>query len=72
MKISSCGGVKGVYEYTPKWSSKPIVKDNPSSYIQTFKGMVTAMKCIRENRPYNVLDTETIDEAVIDAVDEIV
>lgn len=59
------------YEYTPKWSSQPIVKDNPSTYIQTFKEMVTAMKCIRENRPYNVLVTETIDEAVIAAIDKI-
>ncbi len=59
------------YEYTPKWSSQPIVKDNPSTYIQTFKEMVTAMKCIRENRQYNVLDTETIDKAVISAIDKI-
>jgi hypothetical protein len=59
------------YQYRPKWSSKPIVKDNPSAYIQAFREMVTALKCILEGRKFNVLETEPLDQGLIAAVEKI-
>jgi hypothetical protein len=59
------------YEYHPKWSKDPIVKDNPKEYLRTFREMVTALRCIREGRTYNVLDVDPLKEEYITAVDEI-
>jgi hypothetical protein len=62
------------YEYSPKWSSTPIVKDNPVEYLNIFKKMVTALKCIKEQKRFDVQNLEPIDleyEKYISAVDNI-
>lgn len=50
-----------IYKYHPKWSKDPIVKDNPKEYLRTFKEMVTALRCIREGRTYNVLNVDPLE-----------
>ncbi len=41
------------YEYTPRWSAGPIVKDNPQQYIEGFKQMVAALRCLNEDRLFD-------------------
>ncbi len=54
------------YQYKPQWSSDDLFKSNPSDFLTGVKQMVTALKCIRENKPFNVenldntLDINTI------------
>jgi hypothetical protein len=38
------------YEYSPKWSATPIIKDNPVEYLKLFREMVTALKCIKDGK----------------------
>ncbi len=40
------------YRYQPKWSSTPIVKDNPKYYERAFCEMVQAFTCIRNGGDY--------------------
>lgn len=41
------------YEYRPNWSDKRIKKDNQTDFLNAFKQMVQAMKCIREGRHFD-------------------
>lgn len=59
------------YEYSPKWSSTSIIKDNPVEYLKIFRQMVTALKCIREGKRFDVSNIEPIDTKYISAVDNI-
>lgn len=59
------------YRYTPLWSSRPIIKDNPTEFMLAFKQMVKALRCIREGVPFNVGVYENIsqqNEAVINSI----
>jgi hypothetical protein len=59
------------YEYSPKWSSAPIVKDNPVEYLKIFREMVTALKCIKERKPFDISNLEPIDQKCLSAVENI-
>ncbi|WP_440946911.1 DUF6765 family protein [Methanosarcina sp. T3] len=59
------------YEYSPKWSSTSIIKDNPVEYLKIFKQMVTALKCIKERKRFDISNIELIDQKYISAIDNI-
>ncbi len=46
-----------VYEYTPKWSANPIIKDNPSDFIKGFTQMYMALKSIRMGTSFNLKES---------------
>lgn len=41
------------YEYTPRWSSAPLVKDNPTFYLRAFRQITEALRCIRDGRRFD-------------------
>lgn len=49
-----------IYQYTPGWSSRPILRNNPKEYMAAFVNMVYAMHCIINNTPYMPI---TVDDA---------
>jgi hypothetical protein len=59
------------YEYHPKWSSTPIVKDNPVEYLKVFRVMVTALKCIKEQKKFDSANLEPVEQKYISAIDNI-
>ncbi len=59
------------YEYSPEWSSTPIIKDNPAEYLKIFRIMVTALKCVREQKTFDISNLEPIDQKNISTVDNI-
>lgn len=59
------------YEYFPKWSSASIIKDNPVEYLKIFRQIVTALKCIREGKRFDISNIEPIDQKCIFAVDNV-
>ncbi len=56
------------YEYSPKWSSTPILKNNPDEYLRTFKEMVTALRCIRDGSTFDVLKPDPIGEEFLKVI----
>ncbi|MFO0592396.1 MAG: DUF6765 family protein [Polyangiaceae bacterium] len=50
------------YRYKPQWSNTPIVKDNPTMYLRAFQEMVTAMRCIRQQRRYDPAQLDSDDQ----------
>lgn len=63
------------YTYCPKWfeksQKKEISKDNPDAYLQIFKKMVTSLKCIREQKTFDIYSLELINQKYIDVIDNI-
>lgn len=59
------------YEYSPKWSSTSIIKNNPVEYLKIFIQMVTALKCIRERKMFDISNIELIDRKYTSAIDNI-
>lgn len=65
------------YRYIPKWreeagkDEKEIMTDNPASYLKIFKEMVTALKCIRNQKTFDINSLEPIDQKYIDVIDKI-
>lgn len=59
------------YMYKPMWSSQPFLKDNSKEYLRTFIEMVTALKCIRESRPFNVLKPDPIKDEDLQTIKRI-
>lgn len=54
------------YEYTPRWSQEPIIKDNTSYFLKALKQLTKALMCIKNNTPFELneyadLPTETED-----------
>jgi hypothetical protein len=63
------------YRYVPKWfeesPKKEIVKDNPETYLKIFMKMVTALKCIKEGKNFDVNDLAPINQKYIFVIDNI-
>lgn len=64
------------YKYIPQWrekadEDKELIKDNPDEYLKIFKKMVTALKCIRNQKIFDPNDLEPIDQKYIDVINKI-
>jgi len=40
------------YSYEPRWSNKPIIRDNRVGFLKAFKQLLMAMQCIRQKVPF--------------------
>ncbi len=59
------------YEYSPKWSSTSIIKDNPVEYLKIFRQMVTALKCIRDEKRFDIASFEPIPQEYVSVIEGI-
>lgn len=50
------------YEYKPRWSNKPIVRDNRSGFLKAFKQLLMAMQCIRQKVPFETESYAPLDD----------
>ncbi|MCP4621992.1 MAG: hypothetical protein GY850_00475 [bacterium] len=59
------------YRYRPQWSSRDITKNNHAEFLKAMEQMTAALRCIKENRPFEQNSTETLPDGVVNIVKEI-
>ncbi|MEJ1337989.1 MAG: hypothetical protein RPU64_10790 [Candidatus Sedimenticola sp. (ex Thyasira tokunagai)] len=60
------------YEYTPRWSKDPIIKNNTSYFLQAIKQLTKALECIKRKTLFDInsyadlpIDTENIIKEIL-------
>jgi len=56
------------YTYRPRWSNKPIVRDNRDGFLKAFKQLLKAMQCVRQKVPFETNNYAQLDPQTEDTI----